>query len=149
MDLAPLSLHLILFQIFLGRHKTSTLSTQRCYSSNNFFDSLFFSLLALFRVRLPFALAGPADLDTCPNHFTCVSLRWLKDVIIGPNFLPDSVSDCIVSDVVSVWDAKQFLKASHLSGLQFLLDVHCQCSGIAGIQLYWENQGEHKSDLWA
>ena len=32
--------------------------------------------------------------------------------------LPDS--DCIVSDVVSVGDAKQIPKASHLSGLQFL-----------------------------
>ena len=33
----------------------------------------------------------------------------------------------------SVWDAKQFPKASHLSGLQFLQDVCCQCPGFAGI----------------
>ena len=37
------------------------------------------------------------------------------DVIKGPNELPDSIFDWIVSDVVSVRDAKQFPKASYLS----------------------------------
>ena len=36
------------FQIFLGCRKTSTLSTQRCYSPNASFVGLFFSFLALF-----------------------------------------------------------------------------------------------------
>ena len=40
--------------------------------------------------------------------------------------MPDSVADCIVSDVISVRDAKQFPKASHLSGLQFLSAVNVQ-----------------------
>ena len=46
-------------------------------------------------------------------------------------------------------DAKEFPKAYHLSGLQFLLDVYCYCPGFTGIQQYWDYQGVHKSDLWA
>ena len=42
---------------------------------------------------------------------------------MGHNCLPDSVSDSIVSDLISVRDAKEFPKVSHLSGLQFLLTV--------------------------
>ena len=37
------------------------------------------------------------------------------DVIKGPNELPDSIFDWIVSDLVSVWYAKQLPKASYLS----------------------------------
>ena len=46
-------------------------------------------------------------------------------------------------------DAKQFPKASHLSGLQILLDVCCYCPGFTGVQQSWDYQGVHKSDLWA
>ena len=35
-------------------------------------------------------------------------------------------------------DAKQFPKASHLSGLQFLQDVCCHCPGFTGVQQYWD-----------
>ena len=52
--------------------------------------------------------------------------------IIGPDGLPDSLFDCMVSDVVLVCDAEQFPKVSHLSGLQFLLDVRLHCPGFAG-----------------
>ena len=41
------------FQPLSGHHKTSTLSTQRCYSPNSSFVGPFFSLLALFLVTLP------------------------------------------------------------------------------------------------
>ena len=51
--------------------------------------------------------------------------------------------------MVSVWDAKQFPVASHLSVLQFLHEVGCQCPGFAGLQQYLDNQEEHKSNLWA
>ena len=46
-------------------------------------------------------------------------------------------------------DAKQFPKASHLSGPQILLDVCCYCPGFTGVQQSWDYQGVHKSDLWA
>ena len=46
-------------------------------------------------------------------------------------------------------DAKQFPKASLLSGLQILLDVCCYCPGFTGVQQSWDYQGVHKSDLWA
>ena len=149
MDLVTLSHQLILFQIFYGHHKTSTCPLKHVIRPTLFLTassspSLHCSLLDCL---LPWQ--DLLILIQAQTTFTCVSLPWLKDVIIGPNGLPDSVSDCIVSHVVSVWDAKQFPKESHLSGLQFLYDARCQCSGFAGIQLYWENQGEHKSDLWA
>ena len=48
-DLATLSLR---FQILLGGRKTSTPSTQRCYSPNTSFFGPLFSFLALFLVKL-------------------------------------------------------------------------------------------------
>ena len=43
--------------------------------------------------------------------------------------------------MVSVWDAKHFPKASHLSGQHFLQDIRCQCTGFEGVQQYLNYQG--------
>ena len=82
---------------------------------------------------------------TSPLRFFTV----VKFVVIGPYGLPGFVSDCIVGDVVFEWNVKQCPKASHFSGLQFLQDFRSQCPGFAGVQQYLDNQGAHKSDLWA
>ena len=83
-----------------------------------FCQGFFFRHLLLPPCTVP--CKSPDDLDTCPNHFNLCFFRG-HEIIIGHNCLPDSVSDSIVSDLISVRDAKQFPKVSHLSGLQFLL----------------------------
>ena len=73
-DLATLSLHLTLFSDSLRASQTSTLSTPRCYSPNASFVGLFFSLLALFLVKLSWqALLVLIHAQTI---LTCVSLLW-------------------------------------------------------------------------
>lgn len=73
------------------------------------------------------------------------------DVIKGPNALPDSIFDWIISDVVSVWDARQFPKASYLSmasNLVRMSSVNVQVSReYSSTEITM--QGAHKSDLWA
>ena len=66
------------FHILLRRCKTSTPSTQRCYSPN-----ASFSLLHHCTVPCKIVLASPTDPATCPNHF---NLRFFTVVRqgIGP-----------------------------------------------------------------
>ena len=64
------------FQLLLGRCKTSTLSTQRCYSPNASFVGPFFSLLALFLVKLSWQAL--MILIHAQTTLTCVSLLWLR-----------------------------------------------------------------------
>ena len=57
---------------------------------------------------------------------TNYTLQTLRLILIKP----DSLSDCIVSDVVSVWDAKQFPKRSHLRSWISFFDYHNHYLGI-------------------
>ena len=52
----------------------------------------------------------------------------VKIIIIGGNGLPHSVSDCIVGDVISVGDVKQFPKASVACNLLRMSAVNVQVS---------------------
>ena len=103
------------FQLHLGRRKLNPV-----HSEMLFCQGFFFRHLLLPPCTVP--CKSPDDLDTCPNHFNLCFFRG-HEIIIGHNCLPDSVSDSIVSDLISVRDAKEFPKVSHLSGLQFLLTV--------------------------
>ena len=71
-------------------------------------------------------LTSPVDLVACPYHF---SLRRftvvMKEVFVGPNGLPNSVSHLFFRDVVSVGDAEELSEASHLHGLYPSLCVCC------------------------
>ena len=128
-DIVTPSLHLILFSASLrALQNFNPVHLEMLLSQRLFFRPL---LLPPCTVSCKIVLASPDDLDTCPNTLTCVSLLWLR-YHHRAQWL--AVFYCIVSDVISVWDAKQFPKASHLSGLQFLQDVRCQCPGFAGVQ---------------
>ena len=48
-----------------------------------------------------------------------------QEVFVGSNDFPSSVSDLFVGYVVSVCDAEEFSKASHLHGLYPFLGVCC------------------------
>ena len=63
------------------------------------FVAPFFSLLALFLVKSSWQAL--MILIYSPTTLTCVSLLWLR-YHHRANGLPDSVSDCIVSDVISL-----------------------------------------------
>ena len=108
-DIATLSLKkMFLFSASLRAWQTlNPAHSEILFSRHASFVGPFFSLFALFLVKLSWQAL--VILIHAQTTLTWVSLPWL-----------DSVSDCIVSDVVSVWDAKQFPKASHLTGLQFL-----------------------------
>ena len=115
-DIVTPSLHLILFSASLrALQNFNPVHSEMLLSQRLFFRPL---LLPPCTVSCKIVLASPDDLDTCPNTLTCVSLLWLR----------------YHHRAISVWDAKQFPKASHLSGLQFLQDVRCQCPGFAGVQ---------------
>ena len=134
-DIATLSLHFILYSDSLraSRRKTSKPVHQRCFAPNVSFVGPFFSLLALFLVKSSWQ--GLVILIHAQTILTCVSLAWLR----CPDGLPDSVSDCTVSDVVSVWDAKQFL--SHL------ISVACNFFRISAVNIYWVSRAYNSAEI--
>ena len=96
------------FQLLLRSRKTSTLSIQRYCSPNASFVGPFFSLLALFLVKSSWQAL--MILIHAQTTLTCVSLPWLRYYHRAQRLAWYCVSDGIVGDVVSVWDAEQFPK---------------------------------------
>ena len=137
-DLPTLSLHWILFSASLSEGvATFHPSPLRNYSPNDAsFVGPFFSLLA--QVPCKIVLASPDDLDTCPNHFY---LRFYTVVKISLSWGPMAYLVLSVAASLVMWSlyerpSSMFPKASHLSDLQFLQGVRCQCPGFAGVQQY-------------
>ena len=124
------------FQLLLSEGvATFQPSPLRNYSPNDAsFVGPFFSLLALVPCKI--VLASPDDLDTCPNHFY---LRFYTVVKISLSWGPMAYLILSVAASLVMWSlyerpSSMFPKASHLSDLQFLQDVRCQCP--AGVQQY-------------
>lgn len=93
--------------------------------------------------------ASPADLSTYPNHFNLHFFTVVKVLLWDP-------MACLILYLTAslvIWflyEMPTVSKASHLRGLQFLLDVHDQWPGFAGVQECRDNQGAHdESHLWA
>ena len=78
------------FQPLLGHHRTSTLSTQRCYSPNSSFVGPFFSLLALFLVKLSLqalqillrGLQFLQDVQVCSRFSEMQDMHFVKTGIL-------------------------------------------------------------------
>ena len=79
-------------------------------------------LLPPCTVPCKIVLTSPSDVDTCPNH---INLRFFT--VLRYHHKADSVPDCVVSVVVSVWDAKQSPK--HLSS------VTCNFSRMSAVNV--------------
>ena len=86
--------------------------------------------------------ASPADLSTYPNHFNLHFFTVVKVLLWDP-------MACLILHVTAslvmwfLYEMPTVSKASHLRGLQFLLDVHDQWPGFAGVQECRDNQGAH------
>ena len=87
--------------------------------------------------------ASPADLSTYPNHFNLHFFIVVKVLLWDPMacrilYLTASLVMWFLYEMPTV------SKASHLRGLQFLLDVRYQWPGFAGVQECRDNQGAHE-----
>ena len=82
---------LILFPASLRVSQTSSLSTQRCYSPNSSFVGPFFSLLALFLVKLSLqalqillrGLQFLQDVQVCSRFSEMQDMHFVKTGILG------------------------------------------------------------------
>ena len=79
-------------------------------------------LLPPCTVPCKIVLTSPSDVDTCSNH---INLRFFT--VLRYHHKADSVPDCVISVVVSVWDAKQSPK--HLSS------VTCNFSRMSAVNV--------------
>ena len=113
----------------LGRHELHPCPI-KLYSPSAYFVFLFFSLLALFLVRLSWGAWALLTLIHAQTTFA-----WLK-CHLRARWLSLLLSLTVSLLMTLCTSAKQFTKVYHLRGRQFLLDVRCLCQGFAGVQEY-------------